>query len=540
MNKTVTITISGIIFHIEEDAFEVLQNYIFAIKVAFKQTESGSEIVLDIEARIAELLQGRITPGKQVLVLADVQVVMETMGRPEEFASSEEDMGAASGKTTSPPSEKIKRRLFRDPDERTVGGVCSGLAAYFDIDVAWVRLATFLLIFFGGLSLWVYLILWLVIPEARSTADKFAMRGEPANINTIFRSFQQEAEYVKERINKYGQDFKDSGDGRTLLQKFNFFLHKSFSLLSRLFGLFFVLIGAALLIAYGASLTGISIADKDVVFENWRHSIFATSSDYTLAIVAIALLLGIPVLMLLNGGITLLFHLRYRNRWLNRSLGTLWTIGFFVGLYVTISTFLQFRETSRFKERLRLSATKDTLLVKLNPDEQYWRDMNFNNEDIIEKFLRKDKNGYLLGERDGRLTIIGSTGLNIMYTEGDSARLVLVRSARGDNKRQANQNAKEIQYYFRQDHNTLYFNRFFMVNEGAKFRLQDLSLQLLLPEGTVVELDPSVQHFLDDVENTSNIWDGAMAGRRWLMTERGLQCIDCDHLDKEGDAKSEE
>jgi hypothetical protein len=218
----------------------------------------------------------------------------------------------------------------------------------------------------------------------------------------------------------------------------------------------------------------------------------------------------------------------------------LWTIGFFVGLYVTISTFLQFRETSRFKERLRLSATKDTLLVKLNPDEQYWRDMNFNNEDIIEKFLRKDKNGYLLGERDGRLTIIGSTGLNIMYTEGDSARLVLVRSARGDNKRQANQNAKEIQYYFRQDHNTLYFNRFFMVNEGAKFRLQDLSLQLLLPEGTVVELDPSVQYFLDDVENTSNIWDGAMAGRRWLMTERGLQCIDCDHLDKEGDAKSEE
>ena len=540
MNKTVTITISGILFHIEEEAFEVLQNYISAIKVAFQQTESGSEIVLDIEARIAELLQGRITPGKQALVLADVQLVMETMGRPEEFASSEEDMGAASGKTNSPPPEKIKRRLFRDPDERTVGGVCSGLAAYFDIDVVWVRLATFLLIFFGGLSLWVYLILWLVIPEARSTADKFAMRGEPANINTIFRSFQQEAEFVKERINKYGQDFKDRGHSSTLIQKFNYFLHKAFSMLGRLLGLFFVLIGAALLIAYGASLTGISIADKDVVFENWRHSIFATSSDYTLAIIAIALLLGIPVLMLLNGGIRLLFRLRYRNRWLNRSLGTLWTIGFFVGLYVTISTFLQFRETSRFKERLRLSATTDTLLVKLNPDDQYWRDMNFDNEQIIEKFLRKDKNGYLLGKRDGRLTIIGSTALNIMYTEGDSARLVLVRSARGDNKRQANQNAKEIQYNFRQDHNTLYFNRFFMVNEDAKFRLQDLSLQLLLPEGTVVELDPSVQHFLDDIENTSNIWDGAMAGRRWLMTERGLQCIDCDHLDKEGDGKSEE
>jgi hypothetical protein len=163
-----------------------------------------------------------------------------------------------------------------------------------------------------------------------------------------------------------------------------------------------------------------------------------------LVVIAIALLLGIPVLMLLNGGIRLLFRLRYRNRWLNRSLGTLWTIGFFVGLYVTISTFLQFRETSRFKERLRLSATTDTLLVKLNPDDQYWRDMNFDNEQIIEKFLRKDKNGYLLGERDGRLTIIGSTALNIMYTEGDSARLVLVRSARGDNKRQANQNAKEI------------------------------------------------------------------------------------------------
>src|SRR5205085_2356838 len=112
--------------------------------------------------------------------------------------------GNAQQQNTS--GEKARRRLYRNPDEKALGGVCSGLAAYFDIDVVWVRLAMFLLVFFGGISIWVYIILWIIIPEAKTTAEKFAMRGESANINSIFRSFKEEAEDVKNRFGKYGSE----------------------------------------------------------------------------------------------------------------------------------------------------------------------------------------------------------------------------------------------------------------------------------------------------------------------------------------------
>lgn len=533
MNKTVTINISGIIFHIEEEAFDVLQKYINAIKSSFKHTEGGNEIMADIEARIAELLQSHISPSKQVVIMDDVNMVMETMGRPEQIASSDETGERQSSNTENPSYERIKRRLFRDPEERAVGGVCSGLAAYFNIDVVWVRLATFLLIFFGGLSLWVYIILWIVIPEARTTADKFAMRGEPANINTIFRSFQEEADDVKNRMHKYGQEFKDKGYASSVRSNINSFLHSAFSILGRLIGLLLVFIGGTLLIAYAASLMGISIADGDADFEKWRHTIFTSSNDYALAVFAFAVVVGIPVIMLVYSGIKLLFRLRYRNRWLNVALGILWTIGFVTGLYIAINTFQQFKETSRVKEAVKINSTGDTLLVKLNPDYTFWREMNFDNEDALDHYLAKDRTGYLFGERNGRLSITGTGGLNILYTEADSASLVLVRSARGENKRIANLQAKSIQYRFRQDGNVITFDRFFMVEEDAPFRMQDLNLQLMLPVGTVVKLDRSVQYFLDDVENTSNTWDGDMAGRRWIMTDRGLKCIDCDNLDRD-------
>src|SRR6187399_2041762 len=113
MNKTVTINISGIIFHIEEDAFETLSSYLSRIKRTFSQTEGGSEILGDIEARIAELLQSKIIPSKQVIVLADVEAVIAVMGSPEDFGSeSEPTSNTSREEEKSFRGENIKRRLF--------------------------------------------------------------------------------------------------------------------------------------------------------------------------------------------------------------------------------------------------------------------------------------------------------------------------------------------------------------------------------------------------------------------------------------------
>ena len=169
-------------------------NYLNKIKSKFNASEGGNEILADIEARIAELLSQKINQGKQVIVLNDVNLVMDTLGKPEDFA---DDDNASKSTNTASEAESIqdnKRRLFRNPDDKMIGGVCSGIAAYLDVDLVWIRLAMFLLIFFGGLSLWVYIILWIVMPEAKTTADKLAMKGKPVTIDNISESVKNEFE----------------------------------------------------------------------------------------------------------------------------------------------------------------------------------------------------------------------------------------------------------------------------------------------------------------------------------------------------------
>jgi phage shock protein PspC (stress-responsive transcriptional regulator) len=529
MNKTVTINISGIIFHIEEDAFDRLNNYLVRIKSLFSGNEGGPEIMADIESRIAELLQAALSPAKQVIVMPDVEQVVSVMGRPEDFSGAAEHEDGSSQQYTY-ERERVKKRLFRNPDDKAIGGVCSGLAMYFDIDTVWVRLAMFLLIFFGGLSLWVYFILWIVMPLARTTADKFAMRGEAANINTIFRSFKEEAEDVKARFNKYGKDLRDSGYGHAVKNNAVNVLRAFFIIIGRLFGLFLVVVGCMLLFGYVCSLMGITLIEGNTDFGHWRTVIFGSHADYLLAIFSFVVVVGIPVLLLVYAGLRLLFRINYTNRWLNLTLGILWTIGFITGLYVAIGTAKQFNESAKLRETFQLHQTGDTIRIHLNPGMKVIRGLEFDNSDDVETYLSNNTGGFYFGENNHQLSVIGFADLNVQEGNTDSVELVITKSARGFDKHDANSNAQAINYAYKQEGDVLTFDQVFTVNEDIKFRAQDVDIKLFIPKGKVVYFDRSVKYLLDDVENTTNTWDGNMVGRRWVMTGRGLQCIDCDGL----------
>lgn len=534
MNKTVTINISGIIFHIEEDAYQTLSKYLNTIKGYFSKTDGGNEIMADIEARIAELLQQKINTNKQVILITDVENVMEIMGKPEEFANDDANQQTnneeATGKNSS--NEKIKRRLFRNPDEKAIGGVCSGLAAYFDVEIIWVRLAMFLLIFFGGLSLWVYIVMWIIIPEAKTTADRLAMRGEPVTIDNISRTVKEEASELK---NKYGKNFSRNAKSAASTIALTFA-----NVVGRLFGLFLVLIGGALLIAYISSIFGISIADSNSYFANWKSVIFTTSEYYVWAVISFIIVFGIPVLMLLYSGIKILFKIKYRNRWLNYSLGFTWLFGFILGFYITVVTVKQFSETSKVKETYQIHNLNDTIIVKLNPTSEVLKNYSFENNDEIETNFQKNDNDYFLGESKSNLSILGLANLDVIESNTDSVELIVYSSAQGFSKQNANQNAKAIKYNFKQNNNQLIFDEFFSVIPGQKFRAQRVNIKLKLPKGKVVYFDKSVKYLLDDVDNVTNTWDGDMAGRRWKMTNKGLECIDCSGLDSDSDDDEEE
>ena len=542
MNKTVTINISGIIFHIEEDAYESLSKYLSLIKGYFSHTEGGNEIMADIESRIAELLQQKLSNAKQVILLADVLAVQELMGKPEDFGSeagAKEEQQAGYREEVY-ETQRIKRRLFRNPDEKAIGGVCSGLAAYFDIDTVWVRLAMFLLIFFGGLSLWVYIIMWIIIPEAKTTADRLAMKGEAANVQTIYKSFKEEAEDLKQRAQKFGNEVREQNYGEKVRSNVSVFLSNLFNVIGRLFGLLLVIIGGALLLGYLTSLTGITLVSSNSDLQHWKEVIFESQGIYALSVLAFIVVIGVPVFMLLYAGVKLLFHIRYSNRWINLSMGVVWVLGLMLAAYVSIKTIRQFGENAKLKETIVLHVPGDTLVVKMRPGTDMIKNMTAENRDDMEDYITKSHGGYTFAHGDDGLSIVGFAKLNVSESSNDSVELVIHQIARGAAKKEANENARAISYKYQMEGNTLWLDELFSVNKGVKFRAQGLELKLKLPKGKVIYFDKSCKYLLDDIDNTTNTWDGDMVSRRWVMTEKGLKCIDCAKLTSVSDHEDDD
>lgn len=198
MKRALKVNIAGQAFDIDEDAYRRLSRYLKALDNHFSKQEAGNEIISDIEVRVAELLRERQNRGRQVISMDDIEEIIAVMGYPEDF--DQEDMSDV----TSERVVEVRRpkRLYRDPDNRVLGGVCGGLGMYFDVDPIIIRIL-FLVIFFGaGFGLLVYIILWIVIPKAHTISQKLEMRGEKVTISKIKDSVKGEYEDIKDSWKK--------------------------------------------------------------------------------------------------------------------------------------------------------------------------------------------------------------------------------------------------------------------------------------------------------------------------------------------------
>lgn len=198
MKKTLSINLSGMVFNIDDDAYRELQVYLSQIESHFADIDESKEILADIEARIAELFNERVNDVKQVIVMKDVKEVIEILGRPEEIGGSGDSSGERKREKFGPSGYK---RMYRDPDNRILGGVCSGMGAYFGIDPIILRIIFVVAVLGFASGLIIYLILWIVIPEAKTTAQKLEMRGEPVNVSNIGKTVKEEFNRVKNNMN---------------------------------------------------------------------------------------------------------------------------------------------------------------------------------------------------------------------------------------------------------------------------------------------------------------------------------------------------
>lgn len=219
MKKTLTVNLGGTVFHIDDDAYQLLEKYLSNLRIHFSREAGADEVMNDFELRISELLGERVRLGHEVITMEEVEMVIKRMGKVEEIFGEEspsEDAAAEEHKMKTEPA--AKKRYFRNPDDRILGGVCSGLAAYADWDPTVVRLIVLLLTFFllGPVAVVAYIILWMIVPMADTAAEKLLMRGERITVENIGKTVTDGFEKVSASVN----DYIHSGKPRTAVQKF--------------------------------------------------------------------------------------------------------------------------------------------------------------------------------------------------------------------------------------------------------------------------------------------------------------------------------
>ena len=228
MQRIIQINIAGRVLPIEEDAYLLLKDYLSALQRQFTPEEGRDEIVHDIEYRIAELFSIRLQGGAPAIDNADVSKVMENLGTPSAlggqntmatmpvpYTKSEQTNSSSNSSSNAPNSQGFdqtsgeRRRIFRNPNDKLLGGVCSGLANYFDIDPVIVRL---IWAAFGSIGVGVvaYFIAWIVIPVPTTPQDySYMTGGKPANFHDITRNVADEMQDLKRRGEQMSRELKD-------------------------------------------------------------------------------------------------------------------------------------------------------------------------------------------------------------------------------------------------------------------------------------------------------------------------------------------
>ena len=547
MNKTVTINLSGIIFHIDEDAFQKLSNYLSTIRGYFSESEGRDEIMADIENRIAEMLSAKVSTLKQVVIMMDVDNVIELMGKPEDFAG-EQSQTASSAKSQTTYSKRKNRRVFRDGENKLLGGVCSGIANYFGADPLWLRLALVVAFFVFGSGFLLYIVLWMVIPEAKTTAEKLEMKGEDVNFSNIGKKVEEEINTFGKKAESWAEEVKSSSSqtrakARDFIDQLLYFLGSLFGSLfkvaTKIIGVFIAIIGMILLIGMVSTLFGrtgaINIDGEVFSLQNGFNLFFRDENQATFASIALFLFIGIPLIMLVYGGIKLLLGIKTKNKYVSRSAGALWLAGLIMVIILGNQIAGMFTDESTHQNKIVLASPKSgTLYLKVKGGNENSYDYDEERSHNHVRINIKNKNIVSIDNENINLRY---PELNIVRSETDSFEVVIYAKSRGKDRKEALRYAKNISYELAQTDSVVEFMPYFSMPLEDKWRAQQVYIELRVPKNKMVYMNKSMRNIIYDIKNETDTWDGDMVGRKWIMGTEELRCIDCYGIESERKVK---
>ncbi len=521
MKKTFTINISGIIFHIDDDAYSKLSSYLSSIKRHFNNLNGKEEVIADIENRIAEILQAKLTDTKQVIGIEDIDEVILIMGQPSEFADEEED--------SSEPSRArhAYKRLYRDSENKMIGGVASGIAAYLHTDPLWIRIL-FIISLFTTLGIFIYVILWIALPEALTTTERLEMKGEKVNISNIEKSLKDEFDNLKGKINDLTKQAKETVKKKSdipktffedILELFINIVKVFFKGLVILLGIIILLTGLGLVLGF----IGLFFNHGFFFFDDAHVGIFpayrlidiflSSSGNIGLLKVGLFFFIGIPVIMLIYAGIRLIFGFE-KIRHLGLTMFILWIMGLIFTLTFSFRIFqnLKYEVDDKQEYAIEQPSTNEIYL-----DTQ---DLNRNSYSNYEDYITIDDFEMVI-THEGYL--INQVRMEITESYNDQLMLIKHSSARGRTGFDAKMRAEKTIYEFEQDDNKLFFNDYYMISNDVDWADQQLWLELKVPVGTIIHLSDDMYRML---KHRSRYYYYSWSDRIYMMTEDGLEKIE--------------
>ncbi|MET0394256.1 MAG: PspC domain-containing protein [Chitinophagaceae bacterium] len=620
MKKIININLSGRVIPIEDSAYEKLKSYIESLRRYFSKEEDRDEIINDIESRIAELMSEKIRKGAASITDADIDEIAASMGRPEDFEAAGDETAAAqpagTGSSSSSRSERRSRgRLYRDTSDKFIGGVCSGIAAYLNVDPAIVRIL-FAIITFGGFGigflayivLWIvlpakdvehtltkrlyrnpedrviggvagglaayfhretwvirltfaapflfslfigllrgltfhhhfdvfpnivfgsltstfiitYIILWIVLPEARSTHEKMEMRGEKVDVNTIAQNMKDRvkewSEEVKESAQNFGSRAKEFANtkGKTFVSEVGDTTRRNRSgcvhAIGVLFKVFFLFIAGT--IAFGLFVGLMALLFGGIAWWPVNNFLWTSNWQQLYAWGTLIFFLIVPLVGFIIWLIRRIINVRSRSNYMGWTFGSLWALGWVAAVMLAVSISKDFYRYSNVETAVEVvqPANNRMVVVVSEPELQYTGRFGWMNDDI---------DGWDMTDDTMRLSMVR---FNIRKSSDDQYHVVLRRHSYGRSEAEAKDRAGKIRYAVYSRDSVLDLSSGYAIGRESKFRLQQVEVEIQVPAGKKISFDESVMTKL----NPQNL---RFKGSRHRKVTVNGRVVEDDHYD---------
>jgi phage shock protein PspC (stress-responsive transcriptional regulator) len=482
MDKTININLAGTLFQIDEEAFRILRDWLQAINNRLRNVPGGPETIEDIESRVAEIFQSQ--RGMAGTVTKDnVEAMIGIIGKPEDFETYED---SSAGPVYSSP----RKRMYRNPDDMIISGVCGGIGAYLNIDPVLFRIL-FVLFTFFGVGAFVYLILWIALPPANTDTRKREMYGSSynsamsyknrdASLSTGSSSAYNSGYYNSSRIgNAFNEIF--SAIGRVLFVVIRIFL--IFVGIMLVLTGFLVILTTVMVLIF--KLPGIfSPNDSTVHFLYFRdflnYVVSPSAAPWLIFLTLLTIIL--PMLALIYWGVKMIFWFKAKDGIFSLAGLVLWVLTVTILVMLLFKEGISYAETGRATSQQLITTPPDTLFVFTGRKIQ---DLN----SLKEFSIPDDEYSVFMDDTQNKLYI--GANLKFFRSDDNQAKVEIKKQSSGRTRAEAARKAESLEYNYILKNDTLRLDEYFSLPSGSRWSADNIDVNLFIPENTVIYFDNS-------------------------------------------------